>query len=166
MTDLSIPMIAIVPYNGRTHLAVSGEAIYTLWSEDLLVREYDMDGGYQRAFYYPVNKRVLSRAEVLEDFEYTDERQLQMVRTAALPETWPPVRNFLLDDEQRFWISTDVDNPDGLEWLVLQETGELITRFTWPEERDIRVIRNGYAYTLEEDEMGVVQVVRYRIELG
>jgi len=92
---------------------------------------------------------------------------LQMIREADnLPESWPALNDLLIDDENRLWVSTIVEDFEIFEWWVLEETGELITRFKWPRDEPIEVVKNGYMYTLETDEdTGLQQVVRYRIEM-
>ena len=71
-----------------------------------------------------------------------------------------------VDDENRLWISTIVEDFDVYEWWVLEENGEMITRFEWPRDEPIEMIKNDYLYTKEtEDETGVQQVVRYRVEM-
>ncbi len=92
---------------------------------------------------------------------------LQMIRDAGdLPETWPAIENMLIDDENRLWIATIVEDFDIYEWWVLRETGEVITKFEWPRDKPIKVIRNSAVYTRESDpETGLQQVVRYGFEL-
>lgn len=164
LTDRSIPMVVVVPYGRTTLLTVTEEAIYTLWTEDLAVQKHDYNGKYLSAFYHPVRKRSLNLNEVMEQINFTDERQRHMVRNTSLPETWPAVQHFLMDDEQRFWISVIIDDQNLYEWWVLKENGELIDRFTWPREKNIQFVKNNKLYVLETDqESGLDQIVRYKV---
>ncbi len=73
----------------------------------------------------------------------------------------------LIDDQNRLWISTIVKDLDVYRWWVLEENGKLLARFTWPRNREIEVIKNGFVYAKEtEDETGLERVVRYRIEMN
>jgi hypothetical protein len=52
------------------------------------------------------------------------------------------------------------------EWRVLDDDGRLIATFEWPGNRDLKEVKNGYAYTMELDrETGEQDVGRYKIEL-
>uniref|UniRef100_UPI0035663D94 hypothetical protein n=1 Tax=Rhodohalobacter sp. TaxID=1974210 RepID=UPI0035663D94 len=70
----------------------------------------------------------------------------------------------VVDNENRIWVSTIVEDFDIYEWWVLENTGEVITKFDWPRDEPIEVIKNGYVYTRQiEEETGLQQVVKYRI---
>ncbi len=163
ITDRDIPNVIMVPYAPKTLLNVSGDVIYNLWSKDLAVKKYDLDGNYINAFYHPVEKSDLGRRDILNRDEFDDPQSQQMIRNLTLPENWPAVRDFVMDDENQFWISLINNEGDENEWWVLQENGELTARFIWPENRKIRHVKNGFIYTLESnEETGFDQVVKYR----
>lgn len=83
-----------------------------------------------------------------------------------MPEYWPAINNLIIDDENRLWISTIVDDFDIYEWWILEKSGEVITRFEWPRDYPIEVVKCGYMYTRETNEKtGLEEVVRYRIKL-
>ena len=72
----------------------------------------------------------------------------------------------LIDANNHLWVSTIVEDFDVYECLVLEETGELITKFEWPRDEPIEIIKNGKMYTRQTDkETGLEQVVRYGIEI-
>lgn len=163
ITDRDIPGVIMVPFAPQTLLNVSGDAIYNLWSKDLAVKKYNLKGNYINAFYHPVEKSILDRQDILNREEFDDPQSQQMVRNLTLPDCWPAVRDFVLDDENRFWISLIKKDGDENEWWVLQKNGELIARFFWSENKRIRHIKNGFIYTLESnEETGFDQVVKYR----
>ncbi len=84
-----------------------------------------------------------------------------------LPENWPVLTDMKIDGQDRIWIATTVEDMSIYEWWVLEESGELITKFEWLRDEPIEVIKNGYVYTRQTDEdTGLQQVVRYRIEIG
>jgi hypothetical protein len=165
LINRDIRMVMGVPYSRNALVEISGETIYKLWTEDLAIRKYDINGRFLSAFYYSVNKSRLSREEVLEQYEH--EQMRQMIRNATLPETWPAVGNYLIDDENRFWISRIIDERDAYEWWVLEANGELITRFTWPRSKSIRQVKHGALYTLETDqETGLQEIVKYLVDIS
>jgi len=146
--------------------------IYSGWSQDFFIEAMNSDGEYKRSYYYPFEKVPLTRDHALKSVEsipYPDAVEyLQSViinsSNEDLPETWPALNDLLVDDENRLWVSTIVKDFDIYEWWVLENTGELITKFEWPRNEPIEVVKNGYIYTRETDEeTGLHQVVRYRI---
>ena len=169
-------------------VAISDEgAVYVANSKDFLIKEYSLDGEYQRAFFHPFQNVSLNRKTALESSydtmnnmrkflsgEGKRDNMIQSlinisqrtIRQIDLPSSWPALDNMMIDDENRLWISTIVEDFDIYEWWVLEETGELITRFEWPRDEPIEVVKNGYMYTRETDEVtGLQQVVRYRVEM-
>ncbi len=167
LTDLTIPTVVVVPYGRTTLLTVTEESFYSLWTEDLAVLKYDHDGNKLMSFYHPVQKKKLSRIDVMNEIEFSNDRQQQLFRNTTLPETWPAVKHFLIDDEKRFWISTITDDLSYFEWWVLTDNGEIIDRFFWPREKVIQFVKNDKIYVLETDqETGLDHVVRYKIILN
>jgi hypothetical protein len=82
-----------------------------------------------------------------------------------LPSFWPVLRAVVIDDKDRLWVATTVENMKVYEWWVLEKNGELITQFQWPRIKPIQVVKNGNIYTRETDEeTGLQQVVRYQVE--
>lgn len=166
LTDINIPTVLVVPYGRTTLLAVSEKSFYTLWTEDLAVKKYDSNGNYISVFYHPVQKNELIRSDVIEQISISNDQQRHLFRNSILPRTWPAVQHFLMDDQQRFWISTIIDDQNKYEWWVLKENGELIDRFIWPREKEIQFVKNGKIYVLENvQETGLDQIVRYGFNL-
>lgn len=139
--------------------------IYTIWTEDFLIKVHSPDGEYLRSFYFPFEKKEMSRSDLVNK-EPRGEPYRNILRKADLPEYWPVIRSALIDDNDRLWISTFSDNKDLDEWWVVNENGELYGRFSFPRDRWIREIRNNMVYTVETDaETDEYKVVRYRIEI-
>ena len=167
------------PFFGKSLFAVSGNGlIYTAQTEEFRLDVYDANGQHQFTIEHPFETMELTRSGLLRmyedvdlsrlDFREGEDAALQMIREADnLPETWPALNDLLIDDENRLWVSTIVENLDIYEWWVMEESGELITRFEWPRDEPIEVVKNGYMYTRETDEeTGLQQIVRYKIEMG
>lgn len=89
----------------------------------------------------------------------------RMVRSADAPATWPALYSLTVDDEKRFWISTITDDDDTYDWWVLDEYGGLLATFTWPRERTVETVKNGYLYARQTDEFDLVEIMRYEIWL-
>lgn len=147
----------------------SDDRIYLAEPDDFLVRIYNRDGEYQSAFFYSINKIPLTTESANEARAYKRHRfqkyNIDNMELFDLPEFWPVLTDMKIDDQDRLWIATTVDDMSIYEWWVLEKNGELITTFEWPRSVPIEVVKNGYMYTsLIEEETGLQQVVRYRIK--
>ncbi|MEX0660931.1 MAG: 6-bladed beta-propeller [Balneolaceae bacterium] len=154
-----------VDFFGNTLIQLSGEnKILIAWSEEFLVKKYSSSGEYMSAFYRPLEREEFTPEH---SFEGADEDFIEeAARSIDFPKTWPALNDLLVDDENRLWVSTIVEDFDVYEWWVLKSSGEVIAKFEWPRDKPIRKVKNGYAYTLEtEEETGLQTVVRYSIEM-
>jgi len=138
--------------------------IFWAWTKSFLIKVYNPEGEYQRAIYYQPENVPLTRETATEagipDFI------LKGWQSMKLPKYWPALKNLKIDDKNRLWISTIVKDFDVYQWWVLKDNGELLARFTWPRNRQIEVVKNGYLYARETDEAtGLQQIVRYQIRI-
>ncbi|MCW9712256.1 6-bladed beta-propeller [Aliifodinibius salicampi] len=157
-----------VPYKRSSRFAYSGKELIHGWTEDLHFKTYNEEGQYQRAFFHPDPEIPLELEDALARYQNSDENVVKAIRNDTLPETWPAFNTIKPDDEHRLWVSVYTDDLEMYEWWVLDaENGELLTRFEWPKEKQIEVIKSGKLYTRERDkETGLEEVVRYDIKLG
>jgi hypothetical protein len=152
-------------YKRRSVIMANGRYLAHGWSEDLLFTYYSMDGEYSHAFYQPISKPPLDRNEILREHADRDEPWRGMIRNDDMPETWPAYRHSVMDDENRIWAATYLDDDEVYNWRVFSSDGELMASFIWPRARDIRRVQNGAVYTRETDEeTGLRQIVRYQLE--
>jgi len=160
---------------GETLITASEESqLYMARTEHFLIRIFDVNGRYLRGIYYPYKKTEFTREQAIQietkKFEegVTDWR-VSVIRHSPkedIPETWPALNDMLIDDENRLWVSTIVDDSDVFEWWILQDTGELIAKFRWPRHKEIEVVKSNKLYARETDEeTDLQQVVRYGFEL-
>ncbi|MEP1307793.1 MAG: 6-bladed beta-propeller [Balneola sp.] len=147
--------------------------IYTSWTENFFIKVFDSQGQYQRSIFYPFQNSPLNENEIIETFKY-DETVYQRAKNYKYPETWPAIDQFFVDDEDRIWVSTIIDDEQNYEWWILKNTGELISKFNWPGERLRRarrlrvqpIVRNGYFYIKETNpKTGDSHVASYKIIL-
>jgi len=155
-----------VPFLNEPLISVSDEGnIFAANSETSLIKMYDSTGDYVRAFYIPLDKKSLIRDELIKMYAEEHIQSRNLLLHAELPKTWPALGDVITDDENRLWISTIQNCENSMyEWWVLQDTGELITTFKWPENRSIEKIKNGYVYARETSKStGFQTIVTYRI---
>ena len=156
-----------VPYMLSSQFDYSGDELVYGWTKELLFKVYNKEGSYVRAYYYPRKNIELKRKDVLSYHKDSDNQVKNAILNAELPETWPAFNTLKLDDQNRLWISTIVDDREVYQWWVLKNTGELLARFTWPRNKSIEEVKNGYLYARKTvEETGLQQIVRYRIEMN
>jgi len=157
-----------VPFLNQPLITISDDGhIASANSEEPLIKMYAPNGDYLRAFYLPMQKKALLRDELLLIYGEVDEENENLLKHAELPETWPALEDIIMDDKNRVWISTiTVSDKRTYTWWVLQDTGELLTTFSWPGNRSIEKIKDGYVYVREtEESTGQQTVVKYRVEM-
>ena len=121
---------------------------------EILIKEFNMDGVYQRAFYHPFRNRTLDSSELSEMYGTEEEvlSQLQRIlRYNTLPSVGPAFDAMVVDDENRIWIATIVDDREEREWWVMDRQGKLQSKFRWPAGREIRKIAKGSIYALDSN---------------
>jgi hypothetical protein len=153
-----------VSYSRKGVVKISGNGnIYHANTGELAIKIFDTDGTYRRAVYHPFDNDPLEEDEVLENYPSSLHGTM---REAGFPQTWPALESILVDDNNRIWISTIIDDKEIYEWLVLDPSGELLTTVTWPREEDIEIVRDGKMYvSITDYEAGVKRVIRYGIEM-
>lgn len=138
--------------------------VLSAWTKDFMIEVRGPKGEYIRSIFYPIHKVAVNKNRLLE--RYTSPVRQRIIKNEEIPDTWPALNDLLVDDKNRLWVSTNVEDFDIYEWWVLEETGELITKFEWPRDEPIEVIKNGKMYTRQTDEeTSLQQVVRYGIEM-
>lgn len=148
----------------------SNNSIYMSEKSDyFLIKVYNPNGVYLRAFYYPHPAVPLTKKSATEggitDTHFRHDFLLKYMESIDLPQNWPVLTDMKIDDQDRLWVSTTVKNMKVYQWWVLQNSGELLARFTWPRNKKIEEIKNGKLYVREIDKQnGLQKIVRYRIE--
>ncbi|MCC5906910.1 MAG: 6-bladed beta-propeller [Balneolaceae bacterium] len=158
-----------VPFLNQPLVSISDDGyIISANSDESLIKMVDSNGKTIRAFYITMEKKTLIRDEILNMYDDAGEATLYLLQNSELPEKWPALGNIILDDENRLWVSTIPENEELIyEWWVLQNTGELLATFRWPENLSIEKIKNGYLYARDTEEpTGQQTIVKYRIEFN
>lgn len=160
-----------MPFIRSKRVAFSGNGyFYTIWTEDFLVKRYDSRGKYLGAYYYPLKKQPLNinKLEV-------NSSQRRILNNYNLPESWQAVRTIETDNKNRLWVSTITESERHFKWWVIDQSGEIIAKFTLEGNRNtispmsvpLIKIKNNHFYKLERDiEKGIERIVKYRINLN
>lgn len=130
---------------------------------------FDEYGNYEYALYYPTKRAELNRTDALE-FYGTGESVISFqraIRSHGIPSRWRAIEHLIADDNNRLWISVIVDDQNIYEWWVLTSRGELLAKFDWPRNREIRKSKGDRLYVKETDEVtGIQQITAYQINLS
>jgi hypothetical protein len=155
----------IKPFFGKSYTVLSGDnAIYRAEPENFLIREYSPNGAYQQAFFYPHKKIPLTKESAVEAGVH--EYYTRNMKSMNFPQTWPVLTDMKIDDQDRLWVATIVEDMNVYEWWVLDASdGSVIARFDWPRDKPIEAVKNGYMYTRETNEMGIRQIIKYKITM-
>lgn len=148
----------------RSLLAISNkDELYSAWTGEFLIKVYDADGNYRRAYYSPFDRADLNPQEVIHP-RYSHNLQLRRIRESTeYPEKWPALYSMLVDDKHRIWISTVNEDDERFGWWVI-DSNTVFARFNWPRKKPVKLIKNGFVYTVESNSGGFKEVVRYRID--
>lgn len=153
-----------LPYTSQGIVSVSdGGLIYTAETSHFLISIYHPEEGYLRSIYYPFENDPLEMEEIEELYV---EFRVGKMREAGLTETWPALESLMVDDENRIWVSTIVDDKKIYRWWVLDGDGKLLGRFNWTRDEEIELVKGGHMYVREKNpEEGIETVVRYKIAM-
>jgi len=139
------------------------ENLYTIWTEEILFKKHTIDGDYQSSFYHPFKNKELSRDEVLN--YYDSEIYKASVRNTGFPERWPAIYSVIVDESDNFWISTIIDSESDYQWWVLNNEGNILTKFAWPKSKRIQTVTDESLFALETDpDTGIQKVVKYQFQ--
>ncbi|PWN08245.1 6-bladed beta-propeller [Rhodohalobacter mucosus] len=154
-----------LPFSSRPLIAVSEEGmVYLAETGESEIKVMNKDGEFVHSITFDVESVPLNRDEVIKWYEGNELFHLA-IQEASFPQDWPMLNNMFVDDENRIWVSTIVENSDIYEWLVLDGLGQLITKFKWLRQEPIELVRGGHMYTRQTDEeTGVQEIVKYGIE--
>jgi len=136
--------------------------IYQAEPENFLIKVYSPHGASLHTFYYPHTKLLLTKKSASQ-YGLPD-KFISEMKFMNLPKYWPVLVNMKIDDQNRLWVATTVQNMKVYQWWVLNPNGNLIARFTWPRDKYIKAIKNGYVYAMEKNKKGLTHFVRYKLK--
>lgn len=163
-----------MPFIRSQRVALSGKGFfYTVWTEDFLVKRFDLKGNYIGAYYYPVEKPILDMNEL-----EVNSSQRGILNNYDLPESWQAVGTIEVDNMNRLWVSTITESNRQFKWWVLDHSGEIVANFTLegegegernsisPMSTPLIKIKDDHFYKLERNiGKGTERIIKYRIEL-
>ncbi|MEO1022425.1 MAG: 6-bladed beta-propeller [Bacteroidota bacterium] len=125
----------------------------------------------ERSVTYAFERAELRKEDIIKSYK-NNPALYRKAKEDSYPDTWPAFDFFFVDDEERIWISTIINDEENYEWWILSSDGALLGTFKWPGQRlqrhriprQIKEVRRGYLYTIEENPgTSAKEVVKYRI---
>lgn len=130
-----------LPFMGDTFTALSPEdELYSVWSQDFLIKTYDARGNYQSAIYYPVKGPPFELSDYTEKASYDKSDVMSALDDVGeeLPESNPVIADMKIDDENRIWVAVPTGvQSDSYEWWILEQSGQLFAKLTLPRDQPI-----------------------------
>ena len=154
-----------MPFLGQNIVDVTenGE-IVTGFTDRFLLHYLSLEGDTLRSVYHATTPPQLDRQALLNNMDSEPIRN--ELSSMDLPATRQAFNALKVDDKNRLWISSPTGDTDVYAWRILSGTGETLAQFNRPASSDLQLVKDGYAYFLEEDEeTGVTEVVKYRFTL-
>jgi hypothetical protein len=135
--------------------------IYYADTDSLSVREYSLAGTRLstvtlRAKAIPLSRRIVDSIAGIGGPLYR-----QAVRQAA-PPNWRPIRDFVVDDQDRLWVGLVGQPLRSVDWRILTLTGELRSTLTLPWDYRIMAVQRGLVYGILTDEDDVPRLLILR----
>lgn len=161
------PAPFILPIPEKPLLSISERGrIYSAFTDEFLIHVKDSEGYPLHSYYLPYERYDLDPDELIHPRFSHNEQLLRVRQSATYPEKWPVFYSMLVDNEDRIWVSTITENRDELKWWIIDDrTGTIAATFRLSFEQPIHLVKNGSAYTIEKNERGFREVVRYGFEV-
>lgn len=162
----SIPPI---PFGRTTLFTLSPSGnMYFAWTDQIAIKVFDSAGSFMRGIFYPYqNVAIEDDSDFMGLYKVLNIiPDTKRILGDELPESFPAISNLIVDEKERIWLSAVIDDDNLDEWWVLEKSGELIAKFTWPKDEPIEMVRDDKIYTRKtNEESGTQQIVRYGLEM-
>ena len=80
-----------------------------------------------------------------------------------IPATLPGVTGLAVGQDDSIWLRREEREGDTVQWAVLDGMGQVLGVVTLPRAQEVVAARGTVMAAVEEDELGRVTLVRYRL---
>lgn len=155
-----------VPFARHTpHAVGSNNLLYYGWNDSVRISVKSLDGSIQNTISYNHTSVPISSAE-WEEARYRENELFQKLVDARDPhKVKPAFQTFVVDEAGRAWVK--LNSPEGAtdaDWLILDRQSVAVGKVSLPLSVDLRVIRKGRAYGVEQQQGGDPMVLVYEIQ--
>lgn len=126
---------------------------------------------HRRIDYRPIGltREIVDRVVDLPDERLAErfpsrDAALKAIRSALLlPDFLPPISDLAVGRDQSIWLRREDLGSGSVEWLVLDKNGNAVGQLAAPRGTKILQAAPEHVWAVEEDELGVPYIVRYRV---
>jgi len=168
----SVNVMHSFPFHAKPLFALSpSEKYHFAQSDKFEINILDKNWNRVDTILNPFSRQPLSREILIKRYkEINYMPQLgegiavkMLEKSEDIPDKWPIFDKMLIDDKDRIWLSTIIEDKTVYRWYILDANGEVITTFNWERNKPIQQIKKGSFYTLEKNKMGEEVVVKYNL---
>jgi hypothetical protein len=161
------------PFGRETLLANAGDRVYTAWTGGWQVEVYSTRGKHLSTIRpeSPPQPLPVTGAEMDSVVQSIAQGGLpfeqQMVRRSleqAGRNTWPLLKQLLVDDAGRIWMAPTARAGEPLRWVAVDEQGRRVGAFETPARVKLHLIRGDRAYGVALDDDDAQHVVIYDLK--
>ncbi len=140
--------------------------LFAGWTESIDIEVISPDGIEHNTVTHSLASVPLTRQEIklfAEGISGRSDWVYDKILTADLPATKPAFETFVVDDLERIWIKTASPSiADTARWLILDQKSQLKGEIRLPKHTNLRVIRHGRAYAIDDEEENLMVVYQIR----
>jgi hypothetical protein len=154
------------PFGRQAIVRVSPDGrVYHAWTDTLAVRITTTDGTAAGGFALRVQAPEVTSADVDRAVAAMGPRGARFRASVqeAAPARWPALRNLVIDDGGRAWLSLPGPAGEPSEWLVYNPDGRFAGSAVLPANTDVLRVAGGRVYAVQTDDMDVPRLVAYRL---
>ncbi len=156
-----------VPFARHTSYAVGpNNLLYYGWNDSIRIAVTSLNGSVQGTISYDHDPVPISDAE-MEKAQYREDELFQKLVDAREPhKTKPAFQTFVVDDAGRVWVKlSSAEGTTDANWLILdRRPSEAVGMASLPVAADLKVIREGRAYGVEQQDGSGPVVLVYEIQ--
>lgn len=157
-----------IPFDRTTLFTISDKnEIYFAWTGEIAIKKYSSEGEFIKGFHYSFNNVKVSNDDDFPEFH----KNLGFVSDTKrilgnkLPDTFPAIAHFFIDDKDRCWLATIVPNENIYEWWILENDGDQIAKLLLSKKSVIRTVKNNKAYVSATSlDSGVPTIISYELK--
>ena len=101
---------------------------------------------------------LLSRYEAI----LSDNNQARRDLISSFPDTKPIYADYKIDDQGRIWVQM-FNREEDTEWVLFSDDGDPLYKLSLPDGNNLRTVRHGSIYTVENTEEGLPVINIYSI---
>jgi hypothetical protein len=140
--------------------------VYHAWTDTLAVRVTALDGQPAGGFALRAEAPEVTPRDVEAALAGMGTRgaRFRASLEEAAPRRWPALRNLVVDDGGRAWLSLPAPAGEPSEWLVYHPDGRFAGSAVLSPGTDIMRVAGGRVYAVQTDELDVPRLVAYRLD--